>query len=34
MYQNNFSFEQIALAASKSIGEFKAIIEIAESVLA
>jgi len=34
MYQNNFTFEQIALATSKSIEEIKAIIERAEPVLA
>lgn len=34
MYQNNFTFEQIALATSKSIEEIKAIIERVEPVLA
>ncbi len=34
MYQNNFTFEQIALATGKDIEEIKVIIEKAEPVLA
>ena len=34
MYNNNFTFEQIALATSRSVEEIKAIIEKREPVLA